>query len=218
MKNFQITLILTKIQNLKVNFILIYTNMLNLKDSNFSCIIFDLNYGDLPVPDRLKLMEKATSILYSKEFTVYDLFRTNLEKTEKSLFGVSENLDNESLRRNAIYVLETFHLEKVIVKYTGESNYTEIKSDGSESGFELITNILDEGVDNYFINGFTFRFEILKRYNYPRLKQNLKAGMVVEYLDNNNNWKQKTIVDLEKEYDSLYNLLMKYNKLRYEVY
>jgi len=192
--------------------------MINLKDNDFSCIIFELNYEDLSPSDRLKLTEKATSILYSKEFIVYDLYKTNLEKTERSLFGVSENSDNELLRRNAIYIIETFHLEKVIVKYVGDINYTEIKSDGSESGFQLITNILNEGVDNYFINGFTFRFEKLKKYNYPRLKQNLKPGMVVEYLDNNNKWKEKTIVDLEKEYDSFYQLLMKYNKLRYEVY
>lgn len=192
--------------------------MINLKDNNFSCIIFELNYENLSPSDRLKLTEKATSILYSKEFIVYDLFRTNLEKTEKSLFGVSEKSDNEILRRNAIYLIETFHLKKVIVKYVGEINYTEIKYDGSESGLELITNILNEEVDNYFMNGFTFRFEKLKKYNYPRLKQNLKPGMVVEYLDNNNNWKEKTIVDLEKEYDSLYQLLMKYNKLRHQVY
>ena len=192
--------------------------MVNLKDNDFSCIIFELNYEDLSPSDRLKLTEKATSILYSKEFIVYDLYKTNLEKTERSLFGVSENSDNELLRRNAIYIIETFHLEKVIVKYVGDINYTEIKSDGSESGFQLITNILNEGVDNYFINGFTFRFEKLKKYNYPRFKQNLKPGMVVEYLDNNNKWKEKTIVDLEKEYDSFYQLLMKYNKLRYEVY
>ena len=66
---------------------------------------------------------------------------------------------------------------------------------------------------SYLYRGLSFSFVESKRYWVPKSKEDFKVGMIVEYF-NNNQWNKKQILDLDQEFDKMYNLLIKYNKLR----
>jgi hypothetical protein len=66
---------------------------------------------------------------------------------------------------------------------------------------------------SYIFNGLSFSFTEVNRYWKPTKKEDFKVGMIVEYF-NNNKWNEKTIVDINSEYDNFYKLLIKYDKVR----
>jgi hypothetical protein len=189
--------------------------MINFKSINFSCIILEPNLEDLNHPDKRSVLEKATSILYSKDYEIFELLKTKSGLVLECVCGISKSNDKNLLRDEAIFLMDTFFAESVIVKYFGEQNFTKIKKDGSELILEF-SNEVSEITENYFSDGFIFHFLQKNRYSFPKNKQSLKEGMVVEYFDSNC-WKEKTIINLDKEYDSFYKLFMKYQKLRVKV-
>jgi hypothetical protein len=66
---------------------------------------------------------------------------------------------------------------------------------------------------SYLNNGTSFSFVESKRYWKPTKKEDFRIGMLVEYL-NNNKWCEKLVENPNDEYDKLYKLLIKYDKVR----
>ncbi len=66
---------------------------------------------------------------------------------------------------------------------------------------------------SYLHNGVSFSFVEAKRYWKPKSAEDLKIGMVVEYM-NNNKWFEKKIQNPKDEWDKMYKLLLKYDRLR----
>ena len=60
----------------------------------------------------------------------------------------------------------------------------------------------------------TFSFEPRKRYWKPSKVSDFKEGMIIEILNNNAQWVEKTVKDPEVEYQRMYKLLIKYNKIK----
>ena len=54
-----------------------------------------------------------------------------------------------------------------------------------------------------------------KEFFFPRKKEELKNGMIIEYF-NNNKWNELPVNNLDTQYDKMFKLLMKYDKLRIE--
>jgi hypothetical protein len=71
----------------------------------------------------------------------------------------------------------------------------------------------DSEKKSYLYNGYSFSFTEQKRYFFPSRKEEIKVGMIVEFF-NNNKWIEKKVSNPDVEYDKLYKLLMKYNKVR----
>ena len=111
--------------------------------------------------------------------------------------------------------MDKFQIDSVIVKYNNQSEVVRIYNDGSEKNLEL--TIYDSNLENrsYFYDGISFTFTEKKRFFFPKKKDDLKNGMIVEYF-NNNKWTKKEILNINIEYDRMFKLLMKYEKLRIE--
>lgn len=88
--------------------------------------------------------------------------------------------------------------------------------DGSERTLGIALYNEDTNNKTFLHNGISFSFIEEKKYYIAKSKSELKNGMIVEYY-NDNRWNQKEIKDIDIEYDNLYKLLIKYNKLRFQI-
>ena len=59
---------------------------------------------------------------------------------------------------------------------------------------------------------FTCEFEE-KRYWIPKKKDDFRVGMIVEYFSNNT-WNEKLVENPNDEWDRMYKLMLKYDKIR----
>lgn len=186
--------------------------MFNLSDPNIGYIIISSQNDLTPNADIKYRSDKLANILYAKQYTLIPVTGYYDQRYEKSYIAVNVE-DNDRLRNDAIYLMDEFDQDSVIVKYLNETSAKKILSDGSE--LPLGIAIYDSDLKNktYIYNGVSFSFIEQKRYYFPKEKKELKPGMIVEFF-NNNKWNSKQIVNLDTEYDKMYKLLMKYEKLR----
>lgn len=191
--------------------------MLNFSEREKSCIILSFNFDDISNSDSQKIYEKCISILYSKDYKVCQISKHSIDFDKRSLLAYFESGDNDKLRKDALSLTDIFHLKNLIVKYSNEENFTLLNNNGSESLLEmkLYDGLVEE--DFYVIETMSFYFTPVKRYHFPNTKQSLRNGMIVEFLDNNNVWKKRTVLDVNTEYEKLYKLLIQYKKLRVEI-
>jgi hypothetical protein len=189
--------------------------MFNLLDKNISYILVSPERVNNTLSQNNINCEKLCSILYSKDYTIFSITGFHEGKYEKSFLAISSSTNNDELRFDAIYIMDEFEQESVIVKYLDEIVASKIFSDGSEKTLSLL--VYDSNLQNksYLYNGISFSFVENKRYFFPRKKEDLKNGMLVEYF-NNNKWNQRQILNIDNEFDKLYKLLIKYEKVRIE--
>ena len=109
--------------------------------------------------------------------------------------------------------MNQFSKKEIIIKYKGENMLSRINFDGSEIPIEV--NYYDNNLNKktYIHEGISFTLTEKKRYFFPKKKEELKSGMLIEYF-NNNAWCQKQVANLDNEYEKMYKLLMKYEKIR----
>jgi len=66
---------------------------------------------------------------------------------------------------------------------------------------------------SYLYEGLSFSFKEKIRYSKPKSKDDLKIGMIVEY-QNKGKWVGYEIKNPQEDYDKLFKLLIKYDKVR----
>lgn len=178
--------------------------MLNLFEKNLSYLIVSPDGN--PV-----IFERICTILYSRDYTIIPIKSWYRQQYGQAFIAFSLTNSN-SLREDAIYLMDDFFQNSVIVKYKNEESPKIIHRDGSERLLETkIYSDTDSKI--YIYNGVSFSFTEQKRYNLLNNKDQIKKGMIVEYF-NNNKWNKKEVVDVETEYEKMYKLLIKYQKLR----
>ena len=160
-------------------------------------------------------MDALTSILWSKEYQILPMQGYYEGEFEDSVMAYKQ-VENDELRRDALLRLDQHRQESAIVKYLGETEPKKIYFDGEERPLGVVMFNTDSKNKSYLHNGVSFSFVEKARYATPRSKEDLKVGMVVEYMSNNK-WYQKKISDLDQEWDKMYKLLAKYEKLRVEM-
>ena len=156
-------------------------------------------------------IEDIISILYAKDYQLLQLtgyYKGNYEKSVIA-FGV----DNDEIRKDLIFLLNHFHQESGIVKYFDETSAKKVFADGSEIPLGIVLYNTDSDNMSYIHNGLSFSFVEQTRYWVPKIKDDFKIGMIVEYF-NNNKWYKKSVEDPSIEYDKMYKLMIKYNKIR----
>lgn len=190
--------------------------MFNLNGPDISYILFSPESKDLSKVENNLLCEKASSILYSKDYMVIPVKGHYKGELENSFIALQNLPNNDSLRNDCIYLIEIFKQSNAIVKYQGQTDATKIYNSGEEKPMSI--TIYDSDLDNktYLYNGISFSFLEKQRFYFPKDKNELKKGMVLEYFDNKD-WVRKEILDINTEYNNLYKLLMKYNKVRIPV-
>ncbi len=158
--------------------------------------------------DRLNEM---ISVLYSKEYQILPIKGYYKGSFEDSV--IAWGPDNDDLRRYVIFLLDHFNQDCAIIKYQGDSNAKKVFFDGSEQPLGLLMYNTDSENKSYLHNGVSFSFVEAKRYWIPKTMDDLKVGMIVEYM-NNNKWYERKVQNPKEEWEKLYKLLIKYDKLR----
>lgn len=157
-------------------------------------------------------IEDVISVLYAKDFKL-----TELETYKKGEFGRSvltyANIGNNELRQEALFLMENFKVSYIIVKYLEESEPIKLYPDGREEFLKIDNYNTDDDKKSYLLNGLSFSFIKRNRYYVPKKKSDFKEGMVVEY-KNLEKWNKHKIKDSNLEWDKMFKLLTKYNKVR----
>lgn len=158
-------------------------------------------------------LDDMISILYAKEFQIIPIKGYYKGNYEDSVIAYNTNISNDILREESIFLLNHFKEECAIIKYTGEGGAKKIFFDGSEKPLGIIMYNTDDENVSYLHNGLSFSFVEQKRYWKPTQKEHFKTGMIVEYF-NKDKWLSHQIKNPSKEYDRLFKLLIKYDKVR----
>lgn len=178
--------------------------MLNLKDPNVSYLLAssdDIN--------------GLISYLYSRDYHLIDLKGYYDGQFENSVLAYTNNSPDE-LRMDSIHIMEHFNQDCLIIKYKGETGAKKIFNDGQEKPMGILMYNTDSKNKSYIYDGLSFSFVEKQLYYFPKTKDDFKRGMIVEYF-NQNKWIKKQILNPDREYQKMYSLLMKYNKIRIPV-
>ncbi len=159
-------------------------------------------------------IDDITSVLWSRNFSIIDIKSHKNGLKEDCIIAYPNKIDNNSIREDSIFLMDRFFEKDIIVKYSGEDHFTKISTDGSEDLLEMILYDTDyENRTSYLYEGLSFSFKEKIRYSKPKSKDDLKIGMIVEY-HNKGKWVGYEIKNPQEDYDKLFKLLIKYDKVR----
>ena len=175
--------------------------MNGLKEINTSYIIIESNRIDA-----------IMSFLYAKEYKILQI-QGYFEGVFDDAIIAYGKTDNDDLRRDSLFILDSFHCDSAVIKYIGESDIKKVYKDGTETLLEAILYNTDSNFKTYIYEGLSFSFTNKTRYWKPTKKEDFKVGMIVEYLSNNK-WYEKIVKNPTDEWEKMYKLMSKYEKLR----
>lgn len=174
---------------------------MNLQEQNMSYVILS--------SDRL---DDMVSILYAKEYQIIPIKEYYKGQFDDSVISYGR-VDNDNLRKDVLFLLNHFHQDSAIIKYLDESVVKKIFKDGSEKIMGVRMYNTDDENTSYLYNGHSFSFVEQVRYWKPTKKEDFRVGMLVEYF-NKDRWYERLVENPNDEYDKLYKLLIKYDKVR----
>jgi hypothetical protein len=157
-------------------------------------------------------IDDIISVLYAKGYQVLPIQGYYQGQYENSTMAYSD-IDNDELRKDLIFLLNHFNQDCGIIKYLNESGAKKLFKDGSEKPLGIIMYNTDAENRSYLYNGISFSFVEQKRYWIPKNQDDFKVGMIVEYL-NKDKWFSKKVENPKLEYEKIYKLLIKYEKIR----
>jgi hypothetical protein len=174
-----------------------------------------LNFQDMiTLSNHILTRINNSSNIYQMFKFLGDIFYFNATTRKITYYeNVITNIEFEQEYNLKFVVTLEFGKKEIIVKYQGQYLLTKILEDGSEIPIEINYYDNNQGKKIYIHEGVSFTLNDKKRYFFPSKKEDLKSGMLIEYF-NNNMWYQKKVDNLDTEYEKMYKLLMKYEKLR----
>jgi len=156
-------------------------------------------------------LEDMISILYAKNYQIILIKGYYQGQYEDSVIAYGP--DNDELRSDLVFLLNHFNQDCGIIKYLSETNAKKIFSDGSEKPMGVILYNTDSENKSYLYNGISFSFVEQARYWKPTKKEDFVVGMIVEYF-NKDKWFKRRVEDPISEYEKMYKLFIKYDKIR----
>ncbi len=148
------------------------------------------------------------SYLYSREYQLKDIKKNSNGVLNNSIIAFT-NLSDDELRKDALHIMEFFNIDHIIIKYDNEIK--NVYRDGKELSLDITRDINET---SYICDYDIFSFIPKKQYIYPKIKSQLSNNMIVEMLLNNK-WVNHKIENLDIEYENIFNLMIKYEKLRF---
>lgn len=151
------------------------------------------------------------SVLYSRDYQIIEMknYEDGIFNDSILAYGI---IDSDSLRSDIVFLLDKFNVQSAIIKYKGENKPRRISNTGSEKILSVST--YNENCESsYIYKGMSFSFLEEKRYWVPKQKEDFRVGMIVEYF-NNNQWNEKLVENPNEEWDNMYKLMLKYDKIR----
>jgi hypothetical protein len=126
------------------------------------------------------------------------------------------NLSPDEIRQDCLHIMDYFDQDCIIVKYKDQTSAVKIFKDGQEKPMGILLYNTDSNNKSYIHDGISFSFVEQQLYYFPKRKEDFKVGMIIECFSNNK-WQERKIYNLDSEFDKMYKLLMKYNKIRIPV-
>jgi len=157
-------------------------------------------------------ISSLTSYLYSREYYIIDMKSFHKGIFENSFIAFT-NLSNDELRTDALHLMNYFDQETLIIKYKDETSPKRIYENGGEHPLGLLLYNTDADTKSYIHEGISFSFIEKQLYYFPKKRDDFKEGMIVECFSNNK-WIERKVSNPSLEFDKMYALLMKYNKIR----
>lgn len=185
--------------------------MSNLLDVSTSYILFT---PDTASSEYSWICEKYTSLTHAKGYSDVELTSIGGDQIyNKTYISYYTQCDNDKIRRDALALLTEFDKNSIIVKYSWENKPKMILSDGSERLLDIrfYSNEITERI--YIHNGISFGFETIKRFYFPSKKQDLHKNMIIE-LYNDTKWVEYIVDDVDSEWEDIYKIFAKYEKIR----
>lgn len=130
-----------------------------------------------------------------------------------TVIAYNDAVSNNTIRENVLYLLNIYDDAYAYVKYHGEDFVNMVSKDGTEVPLDIIKENNNKGYDVFLINGYWYSFIKKPIYRKPTKMSDFKKGMVVEFY-NNNRWNTMVVENPPKEYDTIYKLFIKYDKIR----
>ena len=178
--------------------------MIDLKNPQLSYLLVSANN-----------LDALSSYLYSRDYYLIDIQGYYEGKFEDSILAFT-SVDSNELRRDTLHILEHFDQESAIVKYRDDSGAVKIFRDGQERPLGILLYNTDSRNKSYIHDGLSFSFIERQLYYFPSKREDFKIGMIVECLSNNK-WIEKKVFNPDVEFEKMYGLLIKYNKVRIPV-
>jgi hypothetical protein len=175
--------------------------MLDLKNPNLSYILVS--------SDNLKSL---ISYLYSRDFYLVDIKGYYEGKFEDSLIAFT-NLEKDELYQECLHIMNFFNQECIIAKFKSENSAVKIFQDGQQKPLGILLYNTDSSNKSYIHDGLSFSFVEQQLYYFPKNKEDFKEGMIIECFSNNK-WIEKKVTNPDIEYQKMFALLIKYNKIR----
>lgn len=156
--------------------------------------------------------DRMMNFLWARGFKLAPLKSYWRKKYYKNVIAIKD-LSNNELRNEVIYILDKLNIKRGIIKYKGEDKLKRIDNDGTENKLDVVYYNTNDNVITYIYDDVAFSLKKSKEYWTPKSKNDFKMGMIVEYF-NKDNWVQHKINNPSEEWDGLFKLLLKYNKVR----
>jgi hypothetical protein len=157
-------------------------------------------------------LDQITSVLYAKNYQILPIKGYFEGVFEDSIMAFGRT-DNDEIRNDVLFLLGHFNEKNAIIKYLGESEAKRVFFNGSEEPLEIVMYNTNESNKSYIHSGISFSFVEKTRYWIQKSQDDFKIGMVVEY-QNNNKWYERIVRNPKEEWEKLYKLLTKYEKVR----
>ena len=186
--------------------------MYNLNDRYISYLIVSPEFSDYSQLENKLNVSKTYSILSAKNYNIAPMVGYTNGKYDENLLAQAD-ISNDELRKDALLLISQTKKDNIIVKYKNENHLTKINSDGSEKLMELCIYDGRENKKIYIHNNTSFTLNEKHRYFLIKKKDDIKKGMVVEYFSNNK-WHKKKVENVDTEFEKMYKLLIKYEKMR----
>jgi len=187
---------------------------MNLLDRTASYIIISA-YNNNSYDNEI-LTRRLDNVLESMGYITIDIDGFYNGSYEKSFLAYKDQ-DNKKLRMDAVKLMGDFHQENIIIKYENYNIAHKLFNDARQIPLNMVIYNGDSDTKSYLFGTQSFTFIDCKNYKNPSSKDDFKTGSIIEYLNNNNEWTEKVVIDVDKEYENLYKILIKYEKVRIPV-
>lgn len=172
---------------------------MKLNEAKYTYILFSSN--------KIQAIE---SLIYSSGYD-YEYIKEYESGLIKDSIICYINENNNKIREYALDIMNQLYLETLILKYNNSEYLSRLYRDGTEMLLNIDYDLFENEIFVY--NGCSFSFTEATLYKIPTLKEDFKVGMIIEFL-NNNKWSEKKVSDPDLEYEKMYKLLIKYEKIR----
>lgn len=180
---------------------------------SFSYFIISAFRHESDIESNLKINSSLEDSIYLLDYSIIKIGAEVNGYKSDALFCYNLNRTSDDIRKDLLYLLAKYNLPSGVVKYFEENLPKKVLKNGEEVQLNIVEWSADNNIINYFYNGIRFSFKEMKRYSMIKNLSDIKKGMTVEYL-NNDIWVSRVVENVNEEWDRMYKLLVKYNKLR----